>query len=139
MTVSRFLAGVLLVLLTAPMAHSQELEELAPMDTGDVDQDLLQSMYGPWVIVDKSETKRCKVVLKDGQTIGGSEIEVDPGCAKLFPIMNEITAWRLMQGWGIDLVDATRKTRMRFTTPDDAYVAEPQTDGIFTILQPQAE
>lgn len=109
------------------------------MDTAGVDQDLLKSMYGPWVIVDKSETKRCEVVLKEEQTIGGSEIAVDPGCAKVFPIMDEITAWRLMQNWGIDLVDATRKTRIRFTTPDDAYVAEPETDGIFTILQPDAE
>jgi hypothetical protein len=41
-----------------------------------------------------------------------------------------------MEGWGIDLVDATRKARVRFTTPDDAYVAEPEVDGIFTILQP---
>jgi hypothetical protein len=53
--------------------------------------------------------------------------------------MDGIAAWRLMQDWGIDLVDATRKTRIRFTTPDDAYVAEPEVDGILTILQPQAE
>lgn len=141
MTASRLLAGVLLATLATPLAqvYSQEFEPLAPLDTAGIDQDLLKSMYGPWVIVDKSDTRRCKVVLKEGQTIGGSEIEVDPGCAKLFPIMGEITAWRLMQGWGIDLVDATRKTRIRFTTPDDAYVAEPEVDGIFSIRQPEAE
>ena len=51
--------------------------------------------------------------------------------------MADIAAWRLMESWGIDLVDAERKTRIRFTTPDNDYVAQPETDGIFTILQPQ--
>ena len=47
--------------------------------------------------------------------------------------MADITAWRLLQGWTIDLADAERKTRIRFTTPDDSYVAYPEVDGIFTI------
>lgn len=48
--------------------------------------------------------------------------------------MADIAAWRLMENWGIDLADAERKTRSRFTTPDDAYIAEQDTDGISTIL-----
>ena len=69
--------------------------------------------------------------------ICGSVIDVDPDCAKIFPVMADIAAWRLMENWAIDLADAERKTRIRFTTPDDAYVADPETDGIFTIVQPE--
>jgi hypothetical protein len=91
------------------------------------------------VIASQAGDKTCKVELGSEPTIGGSVIDIDPGCAGTFPVMDEIAAWRLMESWGIDLVDATRKTRVRFTTPDAAYVAEPEVDGIFTILQPQAE
>ena len=45
------------------------------------------------------------------------------GLSGAYPIMGEITAWRLIEGWGIDFVDALRKTRVRWTTPDNPYVA----------------
>jgi len=134
MTIARTIAGLALALglLHATAAFA---DDLMPMDISGVDPALLKSMYGPWVVADQSGDKRCKVVLKDEPTIGGSVIDVDPDCAKVFPVMADIAAWRLMEGWGIDLADVERKTRIRFTTPDDAYVAEPETDGIFTILQ----
>jgi hypothetical protein len=134
MRISGFLLGVALSVLGVAAASAQEL---MPMDTSGVDPVMLKSFYGSWLITDQSEAKRCNVVLKDEPTIGGSVIDVDPGCVRLFPVMGEIAAWRLMESWGIDLVDATRKTRVRFTTPDAAYIAIPEVDGIYTILQPQ--
>ena len=107
------------------------------MNVTGVDPAVLKSFYGPWVIADASAAKTCKVTLKDEPAIGGSAIDIDPDCAKTFPIMDEIAAWRLMENWGIDLVDATRKTQIRFTTPDAAYIAAPEIDGIATILQPE--
>ena len=136
MPISRFALGLALALGFLLEADAGA-DELMPMDTASVDPDLLKSMYGPWVITDQSGGKRCNVVLKDEPTIGGSVIDVDPGCATVFPVMADIAAWRLMESWAIYLVDAERKTRIRFTTPDDAYVADPETDGIFTILHPQ--
>lgn len=49
--------------------------------------------------------------------------------------MNEIAAWRLHEGRTIGFADATRKPWIRFSTPDNRYVAEPETDGIFTIVK----
>jgi hypothetical protein len=135
---TRILFGLLLACLAMPV-QAVLTQDLMPMDTSGVDPEMLKSFYGPWVIANEAGDKTCKVALKDERTIGGSVIDVDPGCAKVFPIMDEITAWRLMESWGIDLVDATRKTRVRFTTPDNAYVAEPEVDGIFTILQPEPQ
>ena len=36
--------------------------------------------------------------------------------------MEDISAWRLLQGWSIDLVDPIRRIRIRFETPDNRYV-----------------
>jgi hypothetical protein len=132
--IARFAFALALLLASLPFARA---EELMPLDTASVDPDMLKGMYGPWVITDQSGARRCNVVLKDEPTIGGLVIDVDPACAKVFPVMADIAAWRLMESWAIYLVDPVRKTRIRFTTPDDAYVADPETDGIFTILQPQ--
>jgi Protease inhibitor Inh len=136
MTIVRIIAGLALA-LGLLQASATFADDLMPMDTTSVDPDLLKSIYGSWVISDATGDKRCNVVLTDEPTIGGSVITVDPACEKTFPVMADIAAWRLMEGWGIDLADAERKTRIRFTTPDNAYVAEPETDGISTILQPQ--
>jgi len=37
--------------------------------------------------------------------------------------MDDVAGWRLLQNWTIDLIDPLRKTRIRFETPDDRYVA----------------
>lgn len=105
------------------------------MDLEGVDKQMVDSFYGAWDIRDEAGDKTCRVVLKPDQTIGGSEIEIDPGCVAAFPVMADIAAWRLMENWGIDLVDAERKTRISFFTPDETYVAEPEVDGIYTIEQ----
>lgn len=111
-----------------------QAQELRPLDLADVDPDLVGDMFGTWEIRDLEGGKSCKVVLKRDEVIGGMQIDVDPACPKVFPVMGDIAAWRLMDGWAIDLVDAERKLRIRFTTPDLEYVASPETDGIFTIV-----
>ena len=124
-----------LILVTLAAAAPAAAQELKLMDTRGVDPALLKDIYGSWEIQDAKGRKRCRIVLKREVTIGGSEIELAPGCAKTFPIMDEIAAWRLYEGWTIGLADATRKLRIRFSTPDNRYVAEPETDGIFTIVK----
>ena len=126
----RAAAVVSLLVLSAGLARA---DDLVPMDTSAVDPALLVDFYGPWIISDESGARTCRVVLEKDATIGGSAIEVDPGCAAVFPVMDEIASWRLLEGWGIALADATRKTRLVFTTPDERYVARDEVDGIFTI------
>lgn len=114
-------------------AEEAVFDELKVIDVDAADPDFVADMFGPWKISDSADDKHCLAVLKREQTIGGMEIELAPACAANFPVLDDITAWRLMEGWAIDLVDAERKTRIRFETPDDVYVAFPETDGIFTI------
>jgi hypothetical protein len=122
-----------LALLLAAPAVAQD--DLVPMDLSEVDPDMVADMFGPWEIVDETGEKTCRIDLLKEETIGGMQVEVDPDCAKVFPVMEEITAWRLMQGWTIVLADATRKTRLVFFTPDERYVVRDEVDGISAINQ----
>ena len=117
--------ALLLIALTAwligPTA-AFEFEPVKPMDVKAANPALLADVYGTWEIRDESGTKRCRINLLKDFGIGGYQIEVAPGCAKAFPVMGDISAWRLLQGGSIDLVDPLRKTRVRFETPDNRYV-----------------
>ena len=118
--------GLLLIALTAGLmspAGAYDFEPVKPLDVKSVDPSMLTDVYGAWEIRDKSGKRRCRINLLKDFGIGGYQIEVGPGCDKAFPIMADITAWRLLEGWTIDLVDGLRKTRLRFSTPDNRYVA----------------
>ncbi|WNV10552.1 AprI/Inh family metalloprotease inhibitor [Tardiphaga sp. 709] len=123
--------------MAAAMAISSAAsgQTLKLMDLKEVDPAMLKDIYGAWELQDAKGSKRCRVVLKSDSTIGGSQIDVAKDCARTFPVMDEITAWRLYEGWTIGFADATRKLRIQFSTPDNRYVAEPETDGIFTIVK----
>jgi hypothetical protein len=126
---------ILATALSLAIAGSAAAQDLVPMNLAEVDPAMVEDFFGPWTIADESGRKTCKVVLERDETIGGMAIDVDPACAGVFPVMDEIAAWRLMEGWNIVLADATRATRLVFFTPDERYIARDEIDGIFTILQ----
>jgi len=118
--------GWLLIFVAAAMtgpAHAYDFAPAKPLDVASVDPAMLADVYGAYEIRDKSGKKRCRINLMKDVGIGGYQIDVAPGCDKTFPIMGDIAAWRLLENWTVDLVDALRKTRVRFETPDDRYVA----------------
>ena len=104
-------------------ARAYDFEPVPPIDLKEVDPAMLADTFGAWEIRDKSGKKRCRIVLLKDFGIGGYQIDVAPGCDKAFPIMADISAWRLIESWGIEFVDPLRKTRVRWTTPDNNYVA----------------
>jgi hypothetical protein len=120
----------------ALMAAPAWADDLKPMDLSAVDPGMLAEFFGPWEIQNADGDRTCDVDLSRDEAIGGMRIEVGEGCAETFPVMGEVAAWRLYENWTIVLVDATRKELLRFSAPDDAYVAEPEIDGIATIVQP---
>lgn len=120
----------LLVLLGATSASAQAL-----MDLEAVDPAVIADFLGDWSVQNADGSKACKVTLSQEATIGGLVIDIDPDCGKVFPMMDDVAAWRLYEDWQIVFVDATKKSLIRFSTPDNAYVAEPETDGITTIVK----
>jgi hypothetical protein len=133
--------ALLLIALTAGLigrAAAFEFEPVKPLDLKSVNPALLADIYGAWEIRDQSGQRRCRINLLKDFGIGGYQIEVAPGCAKAFPVMDDVSAWRLLQGWSIDLVDPLRKTRVRFETPDNRYVPfgdEKDIAGIHEIVK----
>jgi hypothetical protein len=107
----------------AGAASAYDFAPTKPIGTAQVDAALLANVFGAYEIRDKSGKKRCRIVLSREPAIGGMGVEVDPQCAKVFPAMADIAGWRLLEGWTIDLIDPLRKTRIRFETPDNRYVA----------------
>jgi len=124
--------GMVAASLLSGLAQADDLQSL---DLDALDKAEVADFLGKWQIRNEAGDKSCDVVLKREMTIGGMQIDVDPACAKVFPIMDEIAAWRLKEGWAIDLVDAVRQMRLRFTVPDVTYIAAQEIDGIFTIAQ----
>lgn len=119
----RRLAVVLALLGLTPAALAYDFEPLKPMDTREVDPAMLKDAFGAYEIRDRAGKKRCRIRLTQQQAIGGYAVELAPDCAKAFPVMGDIAGWRLLEGWAIDLIDPLRKTRVRFSTPDERYVA----------------
>ena len=120
------------LLFCTTLAHAQSD---TPMDMKSIDQKEFKDFLGLYVISDQSGKKKCRVRLKSDETIGGMTIDVNKNCAKVFPVMGEVNSWRLNEGWRIVLVDAARKTLLRFYTPDNDYISDKETDGIFTITK----
>ena len=123
-------AGVTAIMIVA--AHAQST---TPLDLNALDPALLEGFFGPWRVQNADGSKTCDVKLSREETIGGMVIDVAPDCAKAFPVMDEVAAWRLYENFEIVFADATRKELIRFVTPDESYVATPEVDGIATILQ----
>lgn len=112
-----------LAVLSALPARAYDFEPVKPMDTAEVDPAMLADVYGAYELRNRSGSKRCRIVLLKEPAIGGNGIEVDPGCKKAFPVMDDIAGWRLLESWTIDFIDPLRKVRIRFQTPDERYVA----------------
>ena len=119
----RWVIAAALFLGVAGPAAAFDFEPLKPLDTAAVSPALLNDVYGAWEIRDKSGKKRCRITLLREPAIGGLGVELDPQCAKAYPVMEDIAGWRLLENWTIDLIDPLRKTRIRFETPDNRYVA----------------
>lgn len=121
--VLRMVGSVVLVsAMTLSAAHAYDFPPVKPMNVKEVDPAMLADVYGAWEIRNRSGSKKCRVVLSKETSIGGNAIEVAPNCAKLFPVMGDISAWRLQESWIIDMADPLRKTRLRFSTPDERYI-----------------
>lgn len=111
-----------LSVMAAP-ASAYDFEPAKPLNMSEVDPAMLTDLYGAWEIRDAAGKRRCRVTLLKDAGIGGFQIDVAPNCARAFPVMGDIAAWRVNEGWSIDLVDPLRKVKVRFETPDERYVA----------------
>jgi hypothetical protein len=119
----RALLAIAILSALSGAAAAFDFAPVKPLDEKSVDPAMLADIYGSWEIRDKSGKKRCRITFLKEFTIGGYQVDRAPGREKAFPVMDDISAWRLLEGWSIDLVDPNRRIRIRFETPDNRYVA----------------
>jgi hypothetical protein len=123
------------ILALAALSFTAFAQSTTPLDIKSIDPAELKSYLGVWSVQDESGKKKCKVTLATDEVIGGMKIDVAKGCAKTFPVMGDVAAWRLYEGWEIAFADATRHEVLRFYTPDNDYISYKKVDGIFTIVK----
>jgi hypothetical protein len=101
------------------------------------DPAMLEDVYGAWEIQDAQgrETPPQPRRSEERRRHRSPQIDFAKDCAKTFPVIDDIARLRLYGGGTIGFADATSKSRIRFPTPDNSYVAEPQTGGIFIIVK----
>lgn len=134
MAVSRRFASCLAAaMLGLAIVPALAADDLVPLDPATVEPGLFEGMLGRWQVADEAGERTCTLTLDREATIGGMLVEVDPACPAVFPILGEVAAWRLYEGWVVVLADATRKELIRFTTPDERYIATPVIDGLATL------
>ena len=117
---------IALLLTMSAAAFAQEAAPGGP--------DMVKDYAGLWQVQDETGTKTCNVKLATDDTIGGQAIDIAEGCARTFPVMDEIAAWRIYENGDIVFADATRRERLRFYTPDETYVAVTEIDGIVRLV-----
>ncbi len=123
------------MLALAALAHPVFAQSTTPLNIKSIDPAELKSYLGVWSVQDESGKKKCKVMLSTDEVIGGMKIDVAKNCAKTFPAMADVAAWRLYEGWEIAFADATRHEVVRFYTPDNDYISYKAVDGMFTIVK----
>lgn len=115
--------GLLAAGPTPRPASAFDFAAVRPLDEASVDPGLLAGVFGRWDIRHRDGRTTCHVTLTKEPSIGGYSIDIAPACVAQFPALADVTAWRLLENWTIDLVDPLRHTRIRFETPDERYVA----------------
>jgi hypothetical protein len=124
----RVLAVVVAVVPWAPdRASAQSASEAA------------KAMVGAWEISNAERDRRCTVTFSADTAPGGLKLELDPGCAEVFPPLKDVTAWRILADNGpLRLLDAKGVSVLEFSEVESGmYEAERPGEGIY-FMQTQA-
>jgi len=84
---------------------------------------------GSWEFSNADRDKVCTVTLKGDNAPGGYEIEFDKSCAGLFPLVNDIVAWKFPDNDLLYLLDASGKALVEFSEVEDGIFEAP-TPGV---------
>ncbi len=88
------LIGAGVMVAASLLSRGAWADDLQSLDLDALDKAEVDGFLGRWRIRNEAGDRSCDVVLEREMTIGGLQIDVDPACAKAFPVMDEIAAWR---------------------------------------------
>ena len=112
--IHRVLSALILMMALAAPAAAQD--ETVTMPTApDLAAVRPRTMIGNWEFSNADREKVCTVTFHNEPARNGKRLEFDPGCAKLFPFVSTIVAWRLQDNDFLRLLDAADKSVLEFS------------------------
>jgi len=93
---------------------------------------------GAWEISNADRDKICAVTFKADPVRTGYKLELDPGCAAVFPFLKDAEGWTLSNDT-VRLVDARGKAVFEFTEVESGmYEAERPSEGLYFLQNASA-
>jgi hypothetical protein len=101
--------------------------------------DPAKAMVGAWEISNADRDRRCTVTFSTDPAPGGLKLELDPGCAAVFPPLKDVVVWRILADSGpLRLLDARGTSVLEFSEVENGiYEAERPGEGLY-FMQTQA-
>jgi hypothetical protein len=94
--------------------------------------DAARALVGAWEISNADRDRTCAVVFKGDPAPGGLKLEFDRGCATVFPVTRDVTAWTIAANEAVRLLDARGRTLLEFTEVESGmYEGERPGEGLY--------
>jgi hypothetical protein len=111
---------------TVTMPEAPELATVPP-----------RTMIGNWEFSNADREKICTLTFRNDAAMTGKRLEFDPGCAKLFPFVTTIVAWRFEDNDFLRLLDAADNSVLEFSEVESGIFEAPKPgEGILFIQNP---
>lgn len=119
----RLRSAVLLLLLLATSAQAQAPQR--PAAPAQALSENAKAVLGAWEFSNSDRDKICSVTLKAEPAANGFRIEFDDRCAGAFPLINDITGWRMTDNELLRFVDAAGKPVIEFSEVEGGMYEAP--------------
>jgi hypothetical protein len=90
---------------------------------------------GTWEFSNADRDKRCTVTFRTDPAAVGMRLELDKGCAALFPFIREVVGWTLAENDFLRLVDAQGKSVLEFSEVESRIYEAPRPGEGILFLQ----
>lgn len=96
------------------------------------------AMTGTWEISNADRDRRCAITFSADPAPGGLKLQLDPGCATVFPPLKDVVVWHLSEAGPLRLLDGKGASVLEFSEVESGmYEAERPGEGIY-FMQSQA-
>jgi protease inhibitor Inh len=100
--------------------------------------DAARERVGAWEISNADHDRRCAINLSVDPAPGGLKLELDPGCASVFPPLKEVAAWTIVPNGPLRLIDGRGATVLALSEVESGiFEGERRGEGLY-FMQPQA-
>jgi hypothetical protein len=100
--------------------------------------DAAKAVVGAWEFSNADRDRRCAITLKSEAAAGSLKLELDRGCAGVFPFMKDVAGWTLAENDFLRLVDAKGKAILEFSQVEDGMYEAPRPGEGILFLQTAA-